>query len=93
MAPMDYTHWRKAGYITAADAARCLGLPCPTVHRWMRSGKLRFALQGRRHFVKVDELERFVGGHYTDFVVAKTIIAAARELLQGPPKPRRKGKR
>lgn len=90
---MDYTHWRKAGYITAADAARCLGLPCPTVHRWMRSGKLRFALQGRRHFVKVDDLEEFVSHHYTDASVAGSIVDSARLLLQGPPRPRRKGKR
>lgn len=86
MTLMDYAHWRNAGYITAADAARCLGLPCPTVHRWMRTGKLRFALQGRRHFVKVDDFEEFVCSYYSDPAVAEAIVADARLLLKGKPR-------
>ena len=90
---MDYEVWRKNGYITAADAARVVSMPCSTVHRWMRTGKIRFALQGRRHFIKVDDLRAFVRERYTDSVVADQIVEAAERLLLSPKAKRKKGKR
>ncbi len=91
---MDHTVWTRNGYITAADASRAIGVPASSVHRWMKTGKLPHALQGRKHFVKVEELVAFVRRTWSDPAVSELVVDSIRRVArEGSAQAKKKAKR
>lgn len=78
MPAMDSSHWRRIGYVPAADAARAIGMPLMTLHRYMNSGAITAKRQGRYRFAEVASLVAWVRRQYTDESMAAEIVARVR---------------
>ena len=59
-------------YLTAAEAARALGISLDTLRRWDRSGKIRVERDAaNRRVVPAAEIERLKGGEGLDHLSAR----------------------
>jgi hypothetical protein len=83
MPAMDATHWRRAGYIPASDAARALSMPVMTLHRWVDRHGLKQERQGQYRFVFVNDLVAHVRRIITDKRVADQLVTALRRSAKG----------
>lgn len=79
MPKMDSRHWRRAGFIPAAAAARAVCMSTGSLHRHMDKGRIKYESQGRYRFVKFKDMVEWVRLHFTGEMMQNTCIARLRE--------------